>query len=114
MRNTVIIILSAIAASMLSWYPADAQDTGVGATAGLGHGEFDSYPDLTLTNMLQGKIAGLQVRSIVHGLGNNVPDVRCKGRQRCGSRDNEKRRDEYRTDIPYKCRNGYHIHDAHA
>lgn len=79
MRNTVIIILSAIAASMLSWYPADAQDTGVGATAGLGHGEFDSYPDLTLTNMLQGKIAGLQVRSIVHGLGNNVPDLYIRG-----------------------------------
>ena len=79
MRNTVIIILSAIAASIFSLHSAGAQDTGVGATAGLEHGEFDSYPDLTLTNMLQGKIAGLQVRSIVHGLGNNVSDLYIRG-----------------------------------
>lgn len=80
MRNTVIIILSAIVAPMLSLGTAHAQeDNGVGAVSGLEHGEFDTYPDLTLNNMLQGRIAGLQVRNIVHGVGNNVADMYIRG-----------------------------------
>lgn len=80
MRNTVIIILSAIVAPMLSLGTAHAQeDNGVGSVSGLEHGEFDTYPDLTLNNMLQGRIAGLQVRNIVHGVGNNVADMYIRG-----------------------------------
>ena len=55
------------------------EDNGVGAVSGLEHGEFDTYPDLTLNNMLQGRIAGLQVRNIVHGVGNNVADMYIRG-----------------------------------
>ena len=65
---------------MLSLGTAHAQeDNGVGAVSGLEHGEFDTYPDLTLNNMLQGRIAGLQVRNIVHGVGNNVADMYIRG-----------------------------------
>ncbi len=51
----------------------------VGATSVLENGEFGTFPDLTLTNMLQGKIPGLQVQSIVSGLGNNTPDLYIRG-----------------------------------
>ena len=47
----------------------------VGATSILENGQFGTFPDLTLTNMLQGKMLGLQVRSTVSGLGNNTPNL---------------------------------------
>ncbi len=51
----------------------------VGATSVLENGQFGTFPDLTLTNMLQGKMLGLQVRSTVSGLGNNTPDLFIRG-----------------------------------
>ena len=51
----------------------------VGATSVLKNGQFGTFPDLTLTNMLQGKMLGLQVRSTVSGLGNNTPDLFIRG-----------------------------------
>lgn len=51
----------------------------VGATSVLENGQFGTFPDLTLTNMLQGKMLGLQVRSTASGLGNNTPDLYIRG-----------------------------------
>ncbi len=51
----------------------------VGATSVLENGQFGTFPDLTLTNMLQGKMLGLQIRSTVSGLGNNTPDLFIRG-----------------------------------
>lgn len=51
----------------------------VGATSVLENGQFGTFPDLTLTNMLQGKMLGLQVRSTANGLGNNTPDLYIRG-----------------------------------
>lgn len=51
----------------------------VGATSVLESDQMGTFPDLSLTNMLQGKILGLQVRSTVSGLGNNTPDLYIRG-----------------------------------
>lgn len=51
----------------------------VGASSKIMKEDFGSYPDLILTNGLQGKMAGLQIRSITHGLGNNNPQIYVRG-----------------------------------
>jgi TonB-linked SusC/RagA family outer membrane protein len=51
----------------------------VGATSVIQNGEYGTFPDLTLTNMLQGKVLGLQIQSTVSGLGNNTPDLYIRG-----------------------------------
>ena len=79
MRRNIIITVSAVLALLALGTGAMAQELSVGASDKLESGEFDTFPELNLTNMLQGKISGLQVRSIVHGLGNNSADLYIRG-----------------------------------
>ena len=79
MRRNIIITVSAVLALLALGTGAMAQELSVGASDKLASGEFDPFPELNLTNMLQGKISGLQVRSIVHGLGNNSADLYIRG-----------------------------------
>ena len=79
MRRKYIIAIAAVLASLTVSTGAWSQELEVGASDRLESGEFDTFPELNLTNMLQGKISGLQVRSIVHGLGNNSADLYVRG-----------------------------------
>ena len=51
----------------------------VGFSSKIDNKYFSSYPDIIFTNSLQGKMAGLQVRSTVNGLGNNNPEIYIRG-----------------------------------
>lgn len=51
----------------------------VGFSSKIDNKDFSSYPDVIFTNSLQGKMAGLQVRSTVNGLGNNNPEIYIRG-----------------------------------
>ncbi|MGM9766965.1 MAG: SusC/RagA family TonB-linked outer membrane protein [Candidatus Cryptobacteroides sp.] len=73
--TAITVVLAFLAAGT----PSGAQELGVGASDRLEKGEFDTFPELNLNNMLQGRISGLQVRSIVHGLGNNTADLYVRG-----------------------------------
>ena len=41
--------------------------------------ELESFPELVFSNILQGRIPGLQVMMTASGLGNNIPDVYIRG-----------------------------------
>ena len=67
-------------------YKIDRPDGGVtyqknlvGAISSTTGGELSSYPDFSLSNTLQGRIAGLTVRSNVNGLGNNTSTLYIRG-----------------------------------
>ena len=51
----------------------------VGAVGSISGKNLMSYPDLVLTNSLQGKVAGLIVRNNTGGLGNNTPSLFVRG-----------------------------------
>lgn len=51
----------------------------VGATSSITREELGEYSDVVMTNGLQGKMLGLQVRSTVNGLGNNNPEIYVRG-----------------------------------
>jgi TonB-linked SusC/RagA family outer membrane protein len=56
----------------------------VGAVSKVSGDELKKYPDLSLSNTLQGKLSGLYVRSTSNGLGNNVSNLYVRGLQRGG------------------------------
>ena len=51
----------------------------VGAVGSIQGNDLLTFPDLVLTNSLQGKAAGLIIRNNVNGLGNNTPSVFIRG-----------------------------------
>ena len=51
----------------------------VGATSSITREELGDYSDIIMTNGLQGRILGLQVRPTVNGLGNNNPEIYIRG-----------------------------------
>lgn len=51
----------------------------VGAVSQISGRELQKYPDLVVTNSLQGKAAGLVIQNNVSGLGNNTPSVFIRG-----------------------------------
>lgn len=51
----------------------------VGAVGHISGKSLTTYPDLVVTNALQGKAAGLVVNNNVSGLGNNIPDLYIRG-----------------------------------
>ncbi|WP_161554480.1 SusC/RagA family TonB-linked outer membrane protein [Sinomicrobium soli] len=56
-----------------------------GAVSGIEGADLESYPDLSFSNALQGRIMGLQVRQSVNGLGNNSATLYVRGLARGGS-----------------------------
>lgn len=57
----------------------------VGAVSKVSGEELEKYPDLSLSNTLQGRLAGLYVRSTSSGLGNNGSNFYVRGLSRAGS-----------------------------
>ncbi|HTN20505.1 MAG TPA: SusC/RagA family TonB-linked outer membrane protein [Pelobium sp.] len=57
----------------------------VGAVSKVSGEELKKYPDLSLSNTLQGKLAGLYVRSTSSGLGNNSSELYVRGLSRAGA-----------------------------
>lgn len=57
----------------------------VGAVGTIKGKDLMSYPDLVITNSLQGKAAGLIIRNNVSGLGNNTPSVFLRGQHTNGN-----------------------------
>lgn len=57
----------------------------VGAVGTIKGKDLMSYPDLVVTNSLQGKAAGLIIRNNVSGLGNNTPSVFLRGQHTNGN-----------------------------
>lgn len=55
-----------------------------GAVSGIDAAELESYPDLSITNALQGRILGLQARKTLNGLGNNGAALSIRGLHRGG------------------------------
>ena len=57
----------------------------VGAVSKVSGEELKKYPDLSLSNTLQGKLTGLYVRSTSSGLGNNSSELYVRGLSRAGA-----------------------------
>lgn len=57
----------------------------VGAVSKVSGEELEKYPDLSLSNTLQGKLSGLFVRSTSSGLGNNSSNLYVRGLSRAGA-----------------------------
>lgn len=53
--------------------------TSAAAVSSIDGEELESYPEMVFSNILQGRIPGLQVMMSASGLGNNVPDVYIRG-----------------------------------
>ncbi|MGM9789620.1 MAG: SusC/RagA family TonB-linked outer membrane protein [Candidatus Cryptobacteroides sp.] len=53
--------------------------TSAAAISSIDGDELEAYPEMVFSNILQGRIPGLQVMLSASGLGNNVPDVYIRG-----------------------------------
>ena len=53
--------------------------TSAAAVSSIDGDELESYPEMVFSNILQGRIPGLQIMMTASGLGNNVPDVYIRG-----------------------------------
>ncbi len=57
----------------------------VGAVTKANGEDFTKYPDLSLSNTLQGRLMGVYVRSTTNGLGNNISNIIVRGLSRNGN-----------------------------
>lgn len=79
---TRLLAIFLLAGLVFPVFGQDAETESVSSIATLEGSTLESYPDLMLSNMLQGRIPGLVVQSSVNGLGNNSSTFTVRGLHR--------------------------------